>query len=153
MTALSGRMLKTNTQQKQRRSDDLSRYIRDIGKHIIGTDKKDEYLEEMEDFVDDIYDTLHDYDQLDLNTLQEVSKNIEGTQQEIVVKGEDYIENGQLNDAQTKPVTIMNKVLKSFDQLDYVQLKHMDDETEQNFLTLYNKLKTEMEKIEEALRV
>ncbi|PKF90057.1 hypothetical protein CW306_00525 [Bacillus sp. BA3] len=152
-TALSGRMLKTKTQKKQRRSDDLSRYIRDIGKHIIDTDKKDEYLEEMEDFVDDIYDTLHDYDQLDLNTLQEVSKDIEGTQQDIVTKGEDYIDSGQLNDVQTKPVSIMNKVLKNFDQLDYVQLKYMDVETEQDFLTLYNKLKTEMEKIEEALRV
>lgn len=152
-TALSGRMLKTNTQKKQRRSDDLSRYIRDIGKHIIDTDKKDEYLEEMEDFVDDIYDTLHDYDQLDLNTLQEVSKDIEGPQQDIVTKGEDYIDSGQLNDVQTKPVSIMNKLLKNFDQLDYVQLKYMDNETEQNFLTLYNKLKEEMKKIEEALRV
>lgn len=151
-TALSGRMLKTNTLTKQS-SDDLSRYIRNIGKHIIDTDKKDEYLDEMEDLIDEIYDTLHDFDQLDLNTIQEVSKDIEGTQQDIIKKGEDYIESGQLNDVQTKPVTIMNKVLKNFDMLDYVQLKYMDDETEQDFLTLYNKLKEEMGKIEEALRV
>ncbi|MED4531498.1 ParB/RepB/Spo0J family partition protein [Metabacillus fastidiosus] len=152
-TALSGRMLKTNNPKKQRRSDDLSRYIRDIGKHIIDTDKKDEYLEEMEDFVDDIYDTLHDHEQLNLNTLQEVSKDIEDTQQDIVTKGEEYIDSGQLNDEKTKPVSIMNKVLKNFDYLDYVQLKYMDDETEQDFLTLYNKLKEEMKKIEEALHV
>lgn len=152
-TALSGRMLKTNTQKKQRRSDDLSRYIRDIGKYIIDTDKKDEYLEEMEDFVEDIYDTLHDHAQLDLNTLQEVSKDIEGTQQDIVTKGEDYIDSGQLNDVKAKPISILNKVLKNFDYLDYVQLKYMDNETEQDFLTLYNKLKEEMKKIEEALRV
>ncbi|WP_252504309.1 ParB/RepB/Spo0J family partition protein [Sporosarcina sp. Marseille-Q4943] len=152
-TALSGRMLKTNVQTKQRRSDDLSRYIRDIGKHVIDTDKKDRYLEEMEDFVDDIYDTLHDHDQLDDKTLQKVSKDIESTQQVIVTKGEDYIEHGQLTNVQTKPVTIMNKVLNSFEQLDYIQLKYMDNEMEQDFLTLYNKLKAEMEKIEEALRV
>jgi hypothetical protein len=152
MTALSGRMLKTNTQTKQS-SDDLSRYIRNIGKHIIDTDKKDEYLEGMEDLVDEIFDKLHDYEHLDLNTIQAVSKDIEDTQQDIVTKGDEYIENGQLNDAQTKPVTIMNKVLKNFDLLDYVQLKYMDDETEKDFLTLYNKLKAEMEKIEGALRV
>ncbi|MDP9726007.1 hypothetical protein J2W44_005109 [Priestia aryabhattai] len=151
-TAFSGRMLKTNTQTKQS-SDDLSRYIRNIGKHIIDTDKKDDYLEEMEDVVDEMYDTLHDYDQLDLDTIQKVSKDIEDKQQDVIIKGDDYIQNGQLNDAQTKPVTIMDKVLKNFDQLDYVQLKYMDDETEQNFLTLYKKLKTEMEKIEVALRV
>lgn len=150
-TALSGRMLKTNNQKKK--SDDLSRYIREIGKHIIDTDKKDEYLEEMEDLVDEMYDTLHDYSQLDLNTIQEISKDIEGMQLDIVTKGEDYIENGQLNDVQTKPITIMKKVLNNFEVLDYVQLKYMDDKTEQNFLTLYNKLKAEMEKIEEALRV
>lgn len=150
-TALSGRMLKA-TQQKLI-SDDLSRYIRNIGKHIIDTEKKDEFLEEMEDLVDEIYDTLHEYDQLDLNTIQEVSKGIEDTQKEIIAKGEDYIEEGQLNDVQTKPVTIMNKVLKNFDQLDLDQLKYLDDETEQDFLTLYNKLKAEMEKIEEVLRV
>ena len=151
-TAFSGRMLKTNTQTKQS-SDDLSRYIRNIGKHIIDTDKKDDYLEEMEDVVDEMYDTLHDYNQLDLGTIQKVSKDIEDKQQDVIIKGDDYIQNGQLNDAQTKPVTIMDKVLKNFDQLDYVQLKYMDDETEQNFLTLYKKLKTEMEKIEVALRV
>lgn len=152
-TALSGRMLKTNTQRRQRRSDDLSRYIRDIGKYIIDTDKKEEYLEEMEDFVEDMFDTLHEYGQIDLTTIQEVSKDIEVTQEDIVTIGEDYIESGQLNDVQAKPVTIMNKVLKDIDLLDYVQLKYMDDETEQDFLTLYNKLKAEMEKIEEALRV
>lgn len=152
-TALSGRMLKTNTQKKQRRSDDLSRYIREIGKHIMDTDKKDEYLEEMEDLVDEMYDTLHDYDQLDLNTIKEISKDIEDMQVDIVTKGEEYIENGQLNDAQTKPVTIMKKVLNNFEVLDYVQLKYMDEETEQDFITLYNKLKAEMKKVEEALRV
>ncbi|MDC7783193.1 ParB/RepB/Spo0J family partition protein [Priestia megaterium] len=151
-TAFSGRMLKTNTQTKQS-SDDLSRYIRNIGKHIIDTDKKDEYLEEMEDVVDEMYDTLHDYDQLDLETIQKVSKDIEDKQQDVIIKGDDYIQSGQLNDAQTKPVTIIDKVLKNFDQLDYAQLKYMDDETEQNFLTLYNKLKAEMEKIEAALHV
>lgn len=151
-TAFSGRMLKTNTQTKQS-SDDLSRYIRNIGKHIIDTDKKDEYLEEMEDVVDEMYDTLHDYDQLDLETIQKVSKDIEDKQQDVIIKGDDYIQSGQLNDAQTKPVTIIDKVLKNFDQLDYAQLKYMDDETEQNFLKLYNKLKVEMEKIEAALHV
>lgn len=152
-TALSGRMLKTNNQNKQRRSDDLSRYIRDIGKYIIDTDRKDNYLEEMEDFVDDIYDTLHDFNLIDYNTLPEVSKDLEGAQLDIVTKGDEYIDNGQVTDVQTKPVSIMNKVLKSFDQLDYVQLKYMDNETEQDFLTLYNKLKDEMKKIQEALRV
>lgn len=148
-TALSGRMLKTNT-QTERSSDDLSRYIRNIGKHIIDTGKKDEYLEDMEDFVDEIYDTLHDYDQLDLN---KVSNDIEGIQENIVKTGDDYIATGQLNDVQTKPVMIMKKVLENFDKLDYIQLKHMDDNTEQDFLTLYNKLNAEMEKIKEVLRV
>lgn len=141
---LSGRMLKTN---------DLSRHMRNIGRHVIDSDEKEEYLEDMDDFVDDIYDTLHEYDHLDSETLQEVGQKLEEVQQEVIQTGEEYIESGQKNDVQTKPISILNTVLKNINKLDQVQLKYMDDETEQDFLTLYQKLKEEMKKIDEALRV
>ncbi|ASF41310.1 hypothetical protein CEH05_19925 [Halobacillus halophilus] len=142
--ALTGRMLHTH---------DLSRHMRDIGKHVIDSDEKDDFLDDIEDHVDDIYDTLHEHDKIDLETLKEVSREIDKVQQDLAQKGEEYIESGKQSDVQTKPVSIMNKVLKDLEKLDFVQLKYMDDETEQDFLTHYSKLKKEMEKIDEALRV
>ncbi|WP_246056190.1 ParB/RepB/Spo0J family partition protein [Alteribacter natronophilus] len=142
--ALTGRMQKTH---------DLSRNMRDIGRHVINSDEKEDFLEDLEDQVEDIYETLHEYDQVDLETLSKVSKEIDEAQQEVLQKGEEYIESGRQKDVQTKPVTIMNKVIKDMEKLDMVQLKHMDDETEQDFLTHYKKLETEMKKIAEALRV
>ncbi|GAA0460022.1 ParB/RepB/Spo0J family partition protein [Alkalibacillus silvisoli] len=142
--ALTGRMQKTH---------DLSRNMRDIGRHVMNYDEKEDFLDDIEDQVEDIYETLHEYDQVDLDTLSEVSKEIDEAQQEVVQKGEEYIESGRQKDVQTKPVTIMNKVIKDMEKLDMIQLKHMDDETEQEFLTQYNKLEAEMKKIAEALRV
>ncbi|ADC51478.1 hypothetical protein BpOF4_17185 [Alkalihalophilus pseudofirmus OF4] len=142
--ALAGRMQKTH---------DLSRNMRDIGRHVMSSDEKENFLDDLEDQVEDIYEALHEYEQVNLDTLSEVSKENDEAQQEVVQKGQQYIESGRQKDVQTKPVTIMNKVIKDMEKLDMVQLKHMDDETEQEFLTHYNKLEAEMKKIAEALRV
>ncbi|PGZ45379.1 hypothetical protein COE56_26965 [Bacillus anthracis] len=54
---------------------DLTRYIREVGKSVIHSNNREEFLEEYEEIVEEVYETLQEEETVTSQTIKEIGKN------------------------------------------------------------------------------
>lgn len=115
---------------------DLTRYIRRIGKDILSSSNREEFLEEFEDIVDDVHDAFQDRESVDISTIREVNKGLEKTITEASYIVTRRVDETAISRAQMKPVDALNTSMKSIDNIDKEQVARMDPKTKEEFYRL-----------------
>lgn len=138
--------------QKNSDSGDLSRYIRETGKYILKTSSSDEFLDQMDDIVDDMMDTFGE-DTLTIETLGDVAKNLTEVNTSTINLISEKIEDVKREKAQFKPIDLLNSAFKHMESIELDQVKHMDDNAQNEFILVYEQLKKKLEALGKALHV
>ena len=120
---------------------DLTRYIRKIGKDILGSKNREEFLEEFEDIVDDVHDAFQERETVDISTIREVNKDLEQVRSEASYIVSRRAEETAITRAQMKPVDALNTSLKALENIDTEQVSRMDAHTKGEFDRLVNLLR------------
>lgn len=124
---------------------DLTRYIRKIGKDILGSKNREEFLEEFEDIVDDVHDAFQERETVDISTIREVNKDLEQVRSEASYIVSRRAEETAITRAQMKPVDALNTSLKALENIDTEQVSRMDAHTKGEFDRLVNLLRERLD--------
>lgn len=126
---------------------DLTRYIRKIGKDILGSKNREEFLEEFEDIVDDVHDAFQERETVDISTIREVNKDLEQVRSEASYIVSRRAEETAITRAQMKPVDALNTSLKALENIDTEQVSRMDAHTKGEFDRLVNLLRERLDSL------
>lgn len=126
---------------------DLTRYIRKIGKDILGSKNREEFLEEFEDIVDDVHDAFQERETVDISTIREVNKDLEQVRSEASYIVSRRAEETAITRAQMKPVDALNTSLKALENIDTEQVSRMDAHTKREFDRLVNLLRERLDSL------
>lgn len=137
---------------KSKESGDLSRYIRDLGKFIINGSNREDFLVEFEDIVDDILEEVVETN-VSYETIEEISQQVSGTTKEALEIVDVEVDNAKREKAQLKPVNLLNTAFNSIKSIEQEQIKYMDDDSQQEFILIYEELKKKLEEIGLAIHV
>jgi hypothetical protein len=132
---------------------DLTRYIREIGKNIIKTKKIDEFLEEYEDIVEQVHDTLREEEDVDYRVINEkIASNSElkKTSTKIINK---KIDSNQLENVRNKPVELLNRSFESLKAIDLSELSYMNSESKKDAKEFMNQIQNLIREIGENMDV
>lgn len=132
---------------------DLTRYIREIGKNIIKTKKIDEFLEEYEDIVEQVHDTLREEEDVDYRVINEkIASNSElkKTSTKIINK---KIDSNQLENVRNKPVELLNRSFESLKAIDLSELSYMNSESKKDANEFMNQIQNLIREIGENMDV
>ncbi|TCI33876.1 ParB/RepB/Spo0J family partition protein [Exiguobacterium sp. SH4S7] len=124
---------------------DLTRYIRKIGKDILASGNREEFLEEFEDIVDDVHDAFQERESVDISTIREVNKGLEQTIAEASYIVTRRVDETAISRAQMKPVDALNSSMKSIDNIDKEQVARMDPKTKEEFYRLVALMKEKLD--------
>lgn len=138
--------------QKDEDTSDLSRYIRETGKYILNSSSSEQFLDEMDDIVDDMMETFGKSN-LNLETLGDVAKILSEKNTSTIELINDKIEDVKREKAQLKPVDLLNSAFKNVDSIELDQVKHMDDNAQNEFILVYDQLKQKLDALGAALHV
>lgn len=126
---------------------DLTRYIRKIGKDILRSKNREEFLEEFEDIVDEVYDAFQERENVDLSTIREVNKDLEQVRSEASYIVSRRAEETAITRAKMKPVDALNTSLKALENIDTEQVSRMDAHTKGEFDRLVNLLRERLDSL------
>ena len=59
---------------------DLTRHIREIGKNILRADNREEFLDEYEEIVEEVYETFQEQEDVTKEVIREVNADLESNQ-------------------------------------------------------------------------
>lgn len=138
--------------QKTDETSDLSRYIRETGKYILNSSSSEEFLDQMDDIVDDMMDKFEE-NNLTIETLGEVAKDLSEKNTTTIELINNKIEDVKREKAQLKPVDLLNSAFKDVNDIELDQVKHMDDNAQNEFILVYEQLKQKLDALGEALHV
>ncbi|WP_214762916.1 hypothetical protein [Exiguobacterium sp. s146] len=126
---------------------DLTRYIRKIGKDILRSKNREEFLEEFEDIVDEVHDAFQERENVDLSTIREVNKDLEQVRSEASYIVSRRAEETAITRAKMKPVDALNTSLKALENIDTEQVSRMDAHTKGEFDRLVNLLRERLDSL------
>lgn len=126
---------------------DLTRYIRKIGKDILGSKNREEFLEEFEDIVDDVHDAFQERETVDISTIREVNKDLEQVRSEASYIVSRRADETAITRAKMKPVDALNTSLKALENIDTDQVSRMDAHTKGEFDRLVNLLRERLDSL------
>ncbi|WP_456276489.1 ParB/RepB/Spo0J family partition protein [Bacillus sp. AK128] len=132
---------------------DLSREIREMGKYIINSSNREEFLEEFDEIVESVYETFQELDSVDVSTVREAGRELADVRKEAQNVIEKHVEDSRLVSAKAKPVDLLNKAFDDLKRIEVEQVKRMDPVTEQEFLVVFEEVKKKIKEFEEALNV
>lgn len=138
--------------QKTEETSDLSRYIRETGKYILNSSNMDEFLDQMDDTVDDMMEKFEE-NTLTIETLGEVAKDLSENNTSTIELINEKIEDVKREKAQLKPVDLLNSAFKNIDSIELDQVKHMDDNAQNEFILVYEQLKQKLDSLAKVLHV
>ena len=130
---------------------DLTRHIRSIGKEILKSGRAEEFLDEYEDIVAEVHDTIQSTPINTVQDLAKVSNNLSEVKEEgnkIITK---KIDATRTDSARNKPIDLLNNAFESLDAIDSVALSHMDDESKIEFKEILDKVQLTIKLFEEKL--
>lgn len=131
---------------------DLTRYIReDVGRDIIKTDKREEFLEEYEDIVEDVYDAYHDEEEVTMNTVKVVNEKLTDVREDATQIVQNFKHETQLTRVKMKPIDSLNSALKMLKDVEIDQLARMDVKTKEKFSKLVDQIREELEAYESRI--
>lgn len=138
--------------QKSEDNADLSRYIRETGKYIINSSDNEDFLEKFDDIVDDMMETFEETT-VTLDSLKDISKNLSNQNASALKIVSTKIEDARREKAQSKPVDSLNLAFKHVSSIEIDQVKYMDDDSQHEFILLYEEIKQKLELLGKALHV
>lgn len=123
---------------------DTTRYIRDIGKEILGADNREEFLEEYENIVDEVYETFQEKETVTKDVVREINAELEVKKEsENLIK--EKIAQTQITAIKGQPVDYLKRAITALDSIDTDQVSRLDAATKQEFITLLEKINSTTE--------
>ncbi|PEI94986.1 hypothetical protein CN679_04845 [Bacillus pseudomycoides] len=132
---------------------DMTRDIREIGKFIIKSTNREEFLDQFEEIVEDVYESFQNLETVDVNSVKELGRDLAEVRQEAQKIIEKHVEDTRLILAKAKPVDLLNKAFEDLKRIEVDQVKYMDPATEQEFLTVFEEVQKKLKEFGEALNV
>ncbi|PFO84726.1 hypothetical protein [Bacillus cereus] len=132
---------------------DLTRYIREMGKSVIHSDNREDFLEEYEDIVEEVYETLQEEDTVTSQTVKEIGKKLEDVRKESTEIINKVIEDTQITEARKKPVDLLNQALKDLNRIDIDQVKRLKGDDAKEFDLVLNEIKDALAEFGETLEI
>jgi hypothetical protein len=132
---------------------DLTRHIREIGRDIINTNNAEDFLEEYEDIVEEVYETLHEEDVVSISTINQkigAKKELKQESNQIIEK---KIEANRIDAARNKPVDLLERSFQALDSIDTTAVSRMGDDNKEDFKELLDKIQATVNLLEEKLNV
>jgi hypothetical protein len=136
-----------------REKGDLSRYLRDMGKFVIHSTNREEFLEEYEEVVEEVYETLQEAEEVTVQKVKEIGRELEDVRKEGKDIIDKKIEDTQIKVARKKPVELLNSALADLDRIDLEQVCRMKDEDEKEFQAVLKKIESTLKQFGEKLEV
>jgi len=131
---------------------DLTRYIReDIGRDIIKTDKREEFLEEYEEIILDVYEAYREEEEVTINTVKVINEKLKDTREDASQIVQSLKHETQLSRVKMKPIDSLNSALKMLNEVDIDQLARMDAKTKAKFGKLVDQIREELEAYESRI--
>ncbi|HHK5540655.1 hypothetical protein JDS67_03945 [Bacillus cereus] len=131
---------------------DLTRYIRQIGKSVIHSDNREDFLEEYEEIVEEVYETLQE-DTVTSQTVKEIGKKLGDVRKESSVIIDKVIEDTQITEARKKPVELLNQALTYLNKIDSDQVKRLKVEDAKEFNLVLEEINDVLAEFGEALEI
>ncbi|MBE4906470.1 hypothetical protein IMZ08_00175 [Bacillus luteolus] len=119
---------------------DLTRHIREIGRDIINTKNAEDFLEEYEDVVEEVYETLHEEDVVDISTINKkisAKKDLKTESNQIIEK---KIEANRIDAARNKPIDLLERSFQALDTIDTTAVSRMGEDNKEDFKELLEKI-------------
>jgi hypothetical protein len=132
---------------------DLTRYIREIGKDIINTKNAEDFLDEYEDVVEEVYDILQEEDVVDISTINQKIGAKEELKKESNQIIEKKIEVNRMDAARNKPVDLLERSFQALDSIDTTAVSRMGDDNKEDFKELLEKIQATVNLLGEKLDV
>ncbi|MDA2672275.1 ParB/RepB/Spo0J family partition protein [Bacillus cereus] len=132
---------------------DLTRYIREVGKSVIHSNNREEFLEEYEEIVEEVYETLQEEETVTSQTIKEIGKKLEDVRKEGTDIIDKVIEDTQIIEARKKPVDLLNQALKDINRIDSDQVKRLKGEDAKEFDLVLKEIKNALAEFGEALEI
>jgi hypothetical protein len=136
-----------------REKGDLTRYIREMGKFVIHSTNRDDFLDEYEDVVEEVYETLQDAEEVNTQTVREIGRELE----EVRKEGKDIIDrkiqDTQIKVARKKPVDLLNQALADLERIDIDQVSRLKSEDEKEFRLVLGEIESKLKKLGEKIEV
>ncbi|MCM3723969.1 hypothetical protein [Solibacillus isronensis] len=131
---------------------DTTRYIRDIGKDILSADNREEFLEEYEDIVEDVYETFQEEENVTKEVIRKVNADLESKKKsESII--EDKITTTRITNIQGKPVDSLKRSITTLESIDTDQISRLDATSKQEFKSLMDNINATMKLFGEKLGI
>lgn len=130
---------------------DLTRKIRSLKPVMEDPKFRNEILEESEDYLDDVSDTLAESDVIKTGAETGIINIEDETRDKIYSLTEKYIDNNKLSDARTQPVNVLQKSLERLEQVDKDAVKRFDSALKDEFEKYLNFMEGEIKNLKELL--
>ncbi|MER2126816.1 hypothetical protein [Solibacillus sp.] len=131
---------------------DTTRYIRDIGKEILSAENREEFLEEYENIIDEVYETFQEKDNVTKDVVREINAELEVKQEsENLIK--EKIAETNIKVIKGQPVDYLKRAITALNSIDTDQVSRLDAATKQEFITLLEKINSTTELFEEKLGI
>ncbi|WP_144475681.1 ParB/RepB/Spo0J family partition protein [Cytobacillus oceanisediminis] len=132
---------------------DLTRHIREIGKEIINTKNAKDFLEEYEDVVEEVYETLQEEDVVDISTINQKIGSKKELKQESKKIIEKKIEVNRIDAARNKPIDLLERSFHSLDSIDTTAVSRMGTDNKEDFKELLEKIQATIDLLGEKVNV
>ncbi|OCA86152.1 hypothetical protein [Bacillus sp. FJAT-27986] len=112
---------------------DLTRYIREMGKSVIHSQNREEFFEEYEDIVEEVYEKFREEETITTQSVKEIGRKLEPARK----KGTEIIHNKVVDtlvkEARKKPIELLNQALMDLKRIDRDQVKCLKGEDKKDF--------------------
>lgn len=135
---------------------DLTRHIRTIGNDVIKTDRVNEFLEEYEDVVEAVHDTLHEEDIPDMAKINQVLTNDKKIKEakkagnKIIDR---QVEVNRTTAARNKPIDELGRAFDIVDNIDTIAVSRMNESNQQELKEILDKLQAAVSLLNGKLNV
>lgn len=129
---------------------DVTRIIRDLKPIVENKNKFEEVLDESEPYMDDLYDVLQSEDYINETQFLNIPKDLKDSAWVIT---RDIIEDDKLEDAQIKPLNLVQRTYNRISEIDIEAAKRMDSESKEKFLAYINSIEEVTQQIKEEVNV
>lgn len=131
---------------------DTTRYIRDIGKNILRADNREDFLNQYEDVVEDVYETFQEKENVTNDVIREVNSTLDSKDKSKKII-DDKIAETIIKDIQGQPVDYLKRAITALEGIDTDQISRLDPASKQDFKSLINTINSTMKLFGEKIGI
>ncbi|MEH6942051.1 hypothetical protein [Bacillus sp. JJ722] len=131
---------------------DLTRHIREIGKNILRASNREEFLEDYEEVVEDVFESFQDQENVTKETIREINakSKVKEKSQKLI---DDKIKDTLITKIQDQPVDSMQTAMKAVEGIDLDQVARLDAESKEKLAKIVNAMNEKTKAIGEKLGI